>query len=278
VPGAPLAGGGPLRGTLQIIDEGSLSNAAWQVDAGGRLVGAGSCPVPAAASHVSCDFEVMLPRELRAGEAVELQAVASDGAHPPNTLSLRRDFILGDPPSLVQVVPARGGTGGGTDVVVWGARLVPGSKVFFGPFPLSPDGGLHFDERAITGRAPPNAAGPVDIRVVTPIGEARLVRGFQYLSPPAVSGIEPIAGSRAGGFALRVTGTNFTSRTRIHLGRTLRNALPLGPPMMVPEEGEIMNLVPAAPGVDLGPVSVFAVDPDAGVGAPLLDGFTWTDP
>jgi hypothetical protein len=275
--GAPLAGGGPLRGTLEISDEGSLSNASWQVAAAGRVVGAASCLVPAAATRISCDFEVLLPRELRAGEAVELQAVASDAALPANTLSLRRDFILGDPPSIAQVVPTRGGSGGGTEVVVWGARLVPGSRVFFGRLPLGPDGGLHLNETTITGRAPPNAAGSVDIRVVTPIGEARLVSGFQYLSPPVVSAVEPVAGTRAGGFPVRVKGKNFTGRTRIHLGRTLGTAVPLAPPAAVAED-EILSVAPAAAGADLGPVSVFAVDPDAGVSAPLVDAFTWTGP
>ena len=270
--GTPMAPGGPLLGEVQVSDEGMVQEVSWRIHSGGRQLGGGSCPVSAEAADVRCNFQVTVPRELRAGQQLELEVTASDAASPPNPTAVARSFTLGEPPAVGLVAPARGGTAGGTEVVVRGTRFLPGSQVFFGRAPLVPDGGIHVDERTITGRTPAHAAGPAEIRVVTPLGEGKLAEGFEYLAPPVVSTVDPPRAPSAGGTQLRVLGSNFSNRTRVYLGRTLRTARPLEQPEIV-STGELRGQLPPGNGT----VTVFAVDTESGWGS-LTDGFSWTGP
>jgi hypothetical protein len=172
---------------------------------------------------------------------------------------------------VVLVSPARGGTAGGTEVVVRGSGFLAGSRVFFGRGLLQPQGGIRLDDQTITGRTPAHAEGGALVRVETPLGDARPLEGetlFEFSPPPVVRTLAPAVASAAGGTALQVTGEHFTADTRLLAGPSLRSAVPLAGQSVV-SATEIRGItLPGASGVRM---TVFAVDPNTGWGA-LPDG------
>jgi hypothetical protein len=178
-----------------------------------------------------------------------------------------RSFTLRAPPAVLGVTPMRGGTGGGTEVVVRGTGFFPGSRVYFGRALLQPEGGILLDEQTITGRTPPHPGGHAVVRAATPLGEARVDTLFEFLAPPTVQAVEPAVAPGAGGTALRVTGENLRSGTLILVGPSLRTAIPMLAQSRTGDR-EIYCVSPprpagAPPG---GRLSLFAVDPEAGWG------------
>ena len=264
---AVTAPGARLRAQLTVQDDGGLSEVRWQLRTSdiGSATSSGRCPLSLGAPSVACSFELAFPDTLPPGASIELVAEAADTASVPNTGRASRSFVLGARPTLLAVSPARGGTAGGTEVVVRGSGFLPGSRVFFGRGLLQPQGGVRLDDRTITGRTPANSEGGALVRVETPLGDARPLEGqtlFEFAPPPVVRSINPAVASPAGGTALQVTGEHFTGDTRLLAGLSLRSAVPLASQTVVSGTEIRATTLPAQ-----GRITVFAVDPNTGWGA-----------
>lgn len=114
----------------------------------------------------------------------------------------RFSFMAG--PTVADIAPPAGPLTGGSRVVLTGARFQNATAVTF-------DGvagtALHVTSKTqVEVTAPPHAAGPVTVRLVTPQGEA--TSEFGYQAPPTLTTISPETGPLAGGDELTLTGTN----------------------------------------------------------------------
>jgi hypothetical protein len=203
---------------------------------------------------------------------VRIVAEATDTALHPNLAQLPLDIRLHDKPSLSSISPSRGGTAGGTDILVFGSGFLAGSQALIDGEPLFPEGGIVVDENTISGHTPAHAAGTGLLTVRTPLGQVDATRPFTYLSPPLIAAIEPAAGPPAGGTAVSIMGANFSADTRIYFGPSLDDALPLAE-QFVQNDSAIVGRAPAG----RGPTTVWAFDDALGF-TKLLGGFTWGTP
>jgi hypothetical protein len=261
--GARTAPGARLPARLSVEDAGSVAAVRWELRRTTPLT-EGRCPVAPGAATVTCSFEIAFPDDVSPGETLELQVEATDGAELPNVARISRSFLLGPRPALLEVTPPRGGTGGGTEVVIRGSGFLPGSRVYFGRALLQPEGGIRLDDGTLTGRTPPHAEGGALVRVETPLGDARASEGqglFEFAPPPTPRQLVPSAAPAAGGAELVVTGDHFTGTTRLLAGTSLRTAVPL-PGQLVVSASEMRAISP----VGQGRISLFAVDPYTGWG------------
>lgn len=114
------------------------------------------------------------------------------------------------PPEVLEVVPPRGPTAGGTRVVVVGRFFVPGMIVTFDGVPCRSPTPLSSAELLCT--TPPGEAGPAD---VVADGGAVAGRGavaisaFTYVPAPRVDTITPDEGPTFGGEGVTLTGAGF---------------------------------------------------------------------
>jgi hypothetical protein len=221
---------------------------------------------------VMCDFEASVPTWLAPGDQFSISVMASDRALVANRTTETLFFNLRPNPTLESVEPARGGTAGGTDVVVSGSGFLPGVRVLVDGVPLLPDGGTLVDEQTISGRMPPHEAGPATVTLQSSLGESKLVVTFSYAEPPAVSAIQPEEGDPVGGTPVKIRGQRFGQDTQVLFGDTLAEARPLAGPQLV-SDTEILGAAP--PGKGRTSVWVF----DAALGWDrLVDGFGWSVP
>lgn len=267
----PAAGGVTLPLRIQASDPepGQLRDLAWRARVGDVLIGGGQCVIPPGVSQRSCEVDVRLPATLEQGSVVRLTATARDDAPRPNAAEATVEVVLRGQPFVAAVVPARGGTSGGTDVVISGSGFLPGSRAFVGGLPLIPDGGIVVDEQTISGRVPAGVAGPRSISVRTPLGMPQLPDAFVYYPAPQIEAISPETGDPEGATLVRIRGESFTRQTQIYFGGSLVASVPLAAATFV-DEGEIQGLAPGG----RGRTTVWAFDPELGW-TRLTDGFVW---
>lgn len=126
------------------------------------------------------------------------------------------------PPSgqvgLDAVTPPTGVLTGGYRVAVSGFGFTPETtRIFFAG--VEADQVLFSSEQRVTCRVPAGVApGPVDVRVVSSLGEARSATLFTYFSPVTVTQVEPSRGTTAGGTEVQLTGESFTPEMIVLLG------------------------------------------------------------
>lgn len=90
------------------------------------------------------------------------------------------------PPTVTAVSPAGGPVSGANTVLVSGTYLTGASEVDFGGTKVTGGISVAPDGNSLTVEAPPGAAGTVDVRVTTPIGQSPVVPADQYTytAPP----------------------------------------------------------------------------------------------
>jgi hypothetical protein len=273
--GSPTAAGIPLRAKVVASDRepGRLAELRWELHSNGIVLSSEACALGSEPTAVTCEFQVVVPPGLAAGNTVDLTAVASDEAVPANVTPETLSFELLRRPLAMSVSPVRGGTEGGTDVVIRGSDFPPGSRVLVDGTPLEPrgTGGVRLDGETLAGRMPKHAEGMVSLVVQTPIGESVLRDAFTFEAPPKINDISPESGNPAGGTMVRIRGERFTPDTRVFFGDPLPAAVPLGGQRNV-SEGEITGFAPAGQ----GRASVWAVDPELGVSQFIS--FGWSPP
>jgi hypothetical protein len=122
------------------------------------------------------------------------------------------------PPTVTSVIPMEA-TEAGTEVMINGSGFTGASAVQFGSA-----GAVSFKVNSNTSisAVAPAGKGTVDVRVTTPVSQTAITPAdrFTYATRPTVSAISPKEGPETGGTEVTITGTNFTSGSKVDFGTT----------------------------------------------------------
>ena len=119
-------------------------------------------------------------------------------------------------PSVTTVSPSTGPVAGGAGVTIHGSGFTGTTAVTFGGLPAT--GISVVDASTLTATTPAHAAGAVDVVVTNALGTGTALAAYTYSGPPAVTAASPVRGPVAGGTALTLTGTGFTSANAVTIG------------------------------------------------------------
>jgi uncharacterized protein YhjY with autotransporter beta-barrel domain len=168
-------------------------------------------------------------------------------------------------PVISSVSPNGGGTGGGTSIQVGGSHFTGAKSVTVGgmsaAFSVNSDSQIRVTSPA---RATP---GTVDIQITTSGGTSVVNANDRFTyGPPALTSVTPSSGTTAGGTAITLTGSNFTSATAVSFSGGL------DVPFTVVSDTQITATTPS-----FEPVTTIlqVIGPD---GASNQIGFTFTGP
>ncbi len=172
------------------------------------------------------------------------------------------------PPIVTSIDSTSGPELGGTPVTITGSNFQIGATVTFDDSAatnvlIQPLG------NTIAAVTPAHPAGPVDVIVTNPSGEAdTLVNGFTFLPAPTpvVTSIDPTSGSEFGGTPVTITGSNF------QIGATATFDDSAATNVLVALLGDTITAV--TPVHPPGPVDVIVTNP-SGQADTLLNGFTF---
>jgi hypothetical protein len=171
----------------------------------------------AAATNVVVVSATQITATTPAGTAgVANMAVTVNG----QTGTLANGFTYVTSPTVASVSPATGSTTGGTAVTIAGTNFATGATVTFGS--AAATNVVVVSGTSITATTPAGSAGAVTVTVTNPGAlSGSLPMGFTYaVVPPTVTSISPNNGPIAGGTAVTITGTNFTSGATATIGGT----------------------------------------------------------
>ncbi|MBI5067569.1 MAG: IPT/TIG domain-containing protein [Deltaproteobacteria bacterium] len=121
-------------------------------------------------------------------------------------------------PQVQGISPGAGPTAGGTTVTIAGSGFVTGSTVTFGGVAAPVAGPATATSLSVV--APAHAAGPVDVRVVNPDGQASTSASpYTYLSPaPQILALNVRGGPPAGGTQVLAVGSGFEPGVTVAVG------------------------------------------------------------
>ncbi|MFR9799982.1 IPT/TIG domain-containing protein [Streptomyces sp. MS06] len=166
------------------------------------------------------------------------------------------------PPTLNDITPSQGPTGGGTIVTLTGTGLIGATAVRFGSTPATSY--TVNSATRITAVSPPGIGGTVPVTVVSPIGTSNAV-AYTYVAAvvPVVTDVAPDSGPTAGGTDVTLTGTGLTGATAVSFAGTPAASF------TVDSDSRITAVTPAgSPGS-----AVVAVTTPAGSSAPSPDAY-----
>jgi len=167
----------------------------------------------AAATNVTVVSSTSISAVTPAGSAgIVSVAVTSNG----QTGTLNNAFTYAAAPIVISVSPSVGSTTGGTTVTLTGANFASPATVKFGS--AAATNVTVVSSTSITAITPAGAAGPVNITVTSNNQSGTLNNGFTYAVAPTVSSVSPNVGPLAGGTAVTITGTNFSSPAAVTFG------------------------------------------------------------
>ncbi len=196
---------------------------------------------------------------------------------PKGTKPLKATFDR-EEPFIVSVNPAEGGTGSTMTLTVGRALDTHGNgtpRVFIGKAELL-NVVLTNNNATIQGKVPAGLGnGEVfDVTLWSSAGQAAVKsKSFRVVPPPAVSSIDPIVGTAAGGFPITITGSNFNTAT---LGMGIRIDGGLVPVAITAVTTTSITFT--APSWPPGPVQFGVTDTRTGQTANLpLNSFTFTE-
>ncbi len=187
----------------------------------------------------------------------------SDGIEGTDAAASTDDGVL----RIKSVEPALGGTKGGDIVTIIGTGFVEGQvAVAFGES-LALDV-FYVSDTRLTATTPPGSPGITDVTVNDSVAEqvATLEAGFRYVSPVAITQVEPSVGILTGGEPIAVRGTGFSQGNAVLL---IGDKLALSTTVI--DDTRITAITPA--GQFAGAVDVHLTN-DEGQAA-LEDGFTY---
>jgi hypothetical protein len=176
-------------------------------------------------------------------------------------------------PSVASLSPAAGPTAGGTEVTIHGAGFAAGARVTIGASEAtvtSATGGT-----AMVALAPPHAAGPADVTVTNPDGQAAtLAGGYTYQGPAVVLvALNVRGGPVAGGTRVLAVGSGFAAGVAVTVG-----GLPASDVTLVPQGAAGTPAVSFyTPPHAEGRVDVTVTNPD-GQAATMVRGFHYGPP
>jgi hypothetical protein len=128
-------------------------------------------------------------------------------------------LAFGEPqPAVTSVAPKVGPAAGGTTVTISGTDLTGATAVRFGAAAAS--NVTVESSSAITAVAPAEAAGTVDVTVVTPAGTSTATAAdrYTYQQPPTVTKLTPTSGPVGGATTVTITGSEFTLASSVTFG------------------------------------------------------------
>jgi len=133
--------------------------------------------------------------------------------------SLSNGFSYVVPPTVTNVSPNHGSTGGGTAVTITGTNFATGATVTFGT--TAATNVVVTNSTTITATTPAGTAGAVTVTVTNPGAQSgNLTSGFTYVVVPTVTSVTPNNGSVAGGTVVTISGTNFAASATVTFGGT----------------------------------------------------------
>jgi len=191
---------GPLAGRSVTITGTGFASTDTQVLVDGA-------PLAAAAFTVSSDTTIAatLPSRAMAG-AVDV-VVATPGGTDPTPVSFA--YLAAPTLAASPISPVEGPLAGGTMVTITGTGFVAGdTTVTLGGLAL--DALDIMSDTTIAGTTPAaSAAGPANLVVTTPGGNAMRTGAFTYLAPLTIAFVSPGEGPTSGGTLVTVSGTGF---------------------------------------------------------------------
>jgi alpha-tubulin suppressor-like RCC1 family protein len=185
---------GAMAGGTEVTIAGSGFEDATQVSFGAT---------PAASFTVSSDSSITAVSPAGSVGVVDITVMGPAGR---STLSPTDRFSYVAGPTIKKLTGKKGPGGGGTEVTIAGTSFEGATKVSFGSREAQ-----SFEVQSpttILAFSPPGA-GTVDVTVSTPGGTSTTSKKdlFEYI--PAVEGVTPGAGSKAGGTPVTIMGTGF---------------------------------------------------------------------
>lgn len=135
-------------------------------------------------------------------------------------------------PQITGISPSEGGTGGGTNVEIYGSGLMSTMCVFFGDSATNTFT-IH-DDVWLTATSPAHAAGSVDIVTMGMEGMSPAVPASQFVylqaAAPAISAVSPSTGSLSGGTSVVITGSGLDTVTTVMFGGTAAQSFTINSP------------------------------------------------
>ncbi|MBR57450.1 MAG: hypothetical protein CMH54_05250 [Myxococcales bacterium] len=200
---------------------------------------------PNAANDINSEttpVEATTPPANATGSVPLLAHTPYGGVFHPNA------FIYIDPnettPGIVQAIPTRGPTSGGTeiDIILQGVTDLNGVEAYIGEVQADILGQTG-DGHRLTVRAPSGEQGSVDIRLVLDETEIVLPGGFTYYVPLRVDSITPVEGPQAGGTEVEIEGGGFFNDVQVRFG-----AMPAPAIEQIDFNRLVVETPPGAPG------------------------------
>ena len=201
-------GSGPTTGGTNVIISGS-----------GFLPGAGVLFGSTASASVTVTDANTISAASPAHSAgnVSITVTNTDGQ---SAVSAALFTYLTPPPQVSSFTPSSGPTTGGTTVTISGSGFSSGASVLFGS--TAATAVSVNDANTISATSPAHAAGNVSITVTNPDARSATSSGqFTYVAPQpqlSISAVSPANGSPAGGTAVTISGSGFTSGSSVTFG------------------------------------------------------------
>ena len=131
--------------------------------------------------------------------------------------TLENTFTFIAPPVVKSIDPTSGTELGGTPVTIVGSSFLSGVTVTFGDSTATNIVVASLD--SITATTPSYPASTVDV-IITNLDGLSDTRsnGFTFITPPAVTSIDPTSGTEFGGTTLTIKGSNFQSGATVTFG------------------------------------------------------------
>jgi hypothetical protein len=197
---------GPAAGGTSVVIRGTGFTAATAVSFG-----------TVAATNVVIDSPIQITVISPASPAgmVDVTATTLGGVSPTSAVD---QFTYLPAPAVTSISPIAGPLSGGTSVTISGTGFSTATGVNFGSIPAT--NVVVISSTEITATSPAAAVGAVDVTVISPGGISTTSSAdlFSYLTAPVVTGISPAAGPLAGGTLVTISGTSFTSATKVEFG------------------------------------------------------------
>lgn len=231
--------------------EGSFAGSSVTITGTGFLAGATVTFGGTAATGVSVSSPTSItataPPKTTAG-AVDVAVKNTDN----QTGTLTAGYTYLDKPTFTSVTPSAGPAAGGTVVKIAGAAFGTAPTVKFGATAASSVTVSSATELMVT---TPAGTGVVDVTVTGPGGDTIKTAAFTYTSGSlALTAATPLEGSTAGGTAVTLTGTGFTS------GATVLFADSAGTGVTVSSDGKTITVTAPARAAGNATISVKLTD------------------
>jgi hypothetical protein len=228
---------GPLTGGTTV----TITGAGFSTVSGATAVYFGS----SAASGVSCSSSNSCTATSPAGTGAVDVTVTVGGETSATSSADKFAYTAG--PSVTSISPSSGPLAGGTTVNITGTNLSGATSVDFGATAATST--TNNSSTSLTAVSPAEAAGTVNITVITPGGTSANSPSdqFAYVAAPTVTSLSPSAGPDAGGTTVTITGIHLSGATLVKFGGSLAGGF------TVVSDTQITAVSPAEPS---GPVQV----------------------